>query len=460
LRPFDKDEWAIFFGRERMIDEVVDRLIRSQLLVIHGDSGCGKSSLVRAGVLARLEQESARGGLTWRTCATQPRDAPLLVLAESLARLDGRAGDEQRILEIRRVLNYGADAPAVLAKLLRRGDSDLICILLDQFEELFAFAKRRGPDEATLFVQLLVGMLEHPPAGLYVVVTMRSEFLGTCAQFPGLAEAVNRLQYLVPRMARTDILRAVRDPAALYGGRVSLELAERLILDAGRRQDELPLIQHGLAVLYRRRAAENQDGWRLDLADYASTGGVAALLSTHADILWGETSDESTVERLFRALTDINAEGQAIRRPQTFGNLASAAGVTVERLETVTRIFRREGASFLTPYGEDPIGPDELIDISHEALIRCWTRLSDPKDGWLSREFEDGLIWRSLLIQADSFERDSSNILSPATARERSAWLESRNEAAGTAWPNWCAPASKRWKRRKKRSASEERRGL
>src|SRR5438067_10770429 len=78
LRPFERYEWPIFFGREKMTDEVINQLIGSQLLVIHGDSGCGKSSLMRAGVLARLEQESARGGLTWRTCATQPRDAPLL----------------------------------------------------------------------------------------------------------------------------------------------------------------------------------------------------------------------------------------------------------------------------------------------------------------------------------------------------------------------------------------------
>jgi len=138
-------------------------------------------------------------------------------------------------------------------------------------------------------------------------------------------------------MGRTDVVRAVRDPAPLYGGWVSLELAERLILDAGGRQDELPLIQHGLAELYRRKMAADRDGCRLDLADYIPTGGLNALLSAHADNLCGETNDEGTVERLFRALTDINADGQAIRRPQTLGNLSGAAGVTIERLKSVTK---------------------------------------------------------------------------------------------------------------------------
>jgi hypothetical protein len=81
LRPFEKHEWPIFFGREEMADEVIHRLIQQHLVVVHGDSGCGKSSLIRAGVLAQLEQEHARSGVRWRTCAMLLREAPLRNLA-------------------------------------------------------------------------------------------------------------------------------------------------------------------------------------------------------------------------------------------------------------------------------------------------------------------------------------------------------------------------------------------
>ena len=77
LRPFEKDEWPIFFGRERMADAIVAQLLEKRVLMVHGDSGCGKSSLVRAAVLPKLEQESARGGICWRTGAAMPREAPL-----------------------------------------------------------------------------------------------------------------------------------------------------------------------------------------------------------------------------------------------------------------------------------------------------------------------------------------------------------------------------------------------
>ena len=130
-----------------------------------------------------------------------------------------------------------------------------LCILVDQFEELFRFEKETSREEAELFVELLVrGNVEAgettvaaAPAidqetAVHIAVTMRSEFLGECARFNGLAEAVNRTQYLVPRMDREGLLRAIRRPAMLYGGVVSSELADRLISDVGGREDELPLI--------------------------------------------------------------------------------------------------------------------------------------------------------------------------------------------------------------------------
>ena len=212
LRPFEKREWPVFFGREKMIDEVINQLIQKHLVVVHGDSGCGKSSLIRAGVLAQLKQEHARSGVGWRTCTMLPRDAPLWGLAKALAKLDGREDDTEHVREIRRRLNLGADAPAALAKMLRQGEDDRICILVDQFEELFAFAKRHGSDEARLFVDVLVSLQRNSPPGLYAILTMRSEFLGVCARYRGLAEAVNKTQYLLSRMERPALLRAIRDP--------------------------------------------------------------------------------------------------------------------------------------------------------------------------------------------------------------------------------------------------------
>jgi hypothetical protein len=465
LRPFEPQEWPTFFGRERMTDEVVGRVIRQHLVVVHGDSGCGKSSLVRAGVLAQLKQERARSGVRWRTALMLPREAPLRRLAVALVGLRGATGDPDQLHQMRRILNRGADAPAALAELLRGGNDDHFCILIDQFEELFAFARRHGRDEAQLFVDILVGLQQNPPPSLYAILTMRSEFLCHCARFTGLAEAVNRTQYLLPQMERPALLRAICEPALLYGGEVSRALAERLIIDAGGDQDQLPLIQHGLMLLSRRKRLSTgldadpgpypygglaeaparyeideapgsfrhnaSPAWRLDLDDYQGAGDLATLLSDHADrvmaIAAPDPHRQKIVEHLFRALTDINAEGNAIRRPQTLAQLVTVTGSDEQTLGNIIDHFREEGVSFLRPYRNQPIEPDNEIDISHEALIRGWQKIADPKDGWLQQEFEDGLTWNTLRMQAQKGE-----MLSAAATADPDQWLRTLPSS------DWC----------------------
>lgn len=437
LRPFAKDEWPIFFGRERMIDEVIERLIHHGMLVVHGDSGCGKSSLIRAGVLPRLEQDCARGGTGWITSTAMPGDAPVLNLAAALAALEGSEGTEARTLEIARLINSGSKGARFLAERLLAARQEHLCILIDQFEEIFAHARRRGPQQARLVIDLLIGLHGLNAPRLRVVLTMRSEFLGACAQFEGFAQVVNTTQYLLSRMNHADLLRAIREPALLYDGQIAADLAERLIADAGGSQDQLPLIQHGLMVLHQKYAPAPGEAWRLTLDRYPGTGGLAQLLSDHADEVTSSvqpapgTRDDcaAVVREIFRALTEINPDHQAVRNPQKLGDLIEISGGSAETVTRVIGAFRAEGVSFLRPYGDGPIALDDYIDISHEALIRCWRRIGDEREGWLTQEFKDGLIWRSLLVQTESFEQDPSSVLSPATTEERRKWLTRRNAA-------------------------------
>ena len=433
LRPFEKQEWPIFFGREAITDDIIGRLITSHVVALHGSSGSGKSSLIRAGVLPRLEQEHASSGLTWRTCAMMPGNDPLGHLAAALAELHPSGPGTETVLAMRRILNRGRDAAAQLVSILRRTPNDHLCVLVDQFEELFEFAKRER-DQAALFTQVLIGVAS-AREGLYAILTLRSDYFGACARFFGLAELVNQTQHLLPRMEHPDLLRAVRDPADLYGGSVSRELAEQLIAEAGGDQDELPLIQHGLMLLWH--VASKADASRkppaLSPRDYPEGTSLGSLLSSHADaVLQSVAKDpvaERTVEFVFRALTDINAEGHAVRRHQTFAELCAIADTRPDRLSPILDAFRAAGVSLLRPYGSTTTELSTDIDISHEALIRCWNRIADPKSGWLHKEFRDGLIWRSLLVAAESFEQDPSNVLGAVTTDERERWLKNHNEA-------------------------------
>ena len=367
LRPFDHNEWMIFFGRERMIDEVIGRLADSRLVLIHGVSGSGKSSLVRAGVLPKLALQYRRHGAPWVTCAMRPSGGPLWNLAVEFARLEGREKDLERISEIAGLFNARDATLASVAVLLEGVAGKNLCILIDQFEELFRYEKETSRDEAELFVALLERAAAESDdekgidaVDLHVVVTMRSEFLGECARFAGFAETINRTQYLVPRMDDDGLARAVRRPAQMYGGEFDDGLAERLISSVRGREHELPLLQHGLMLMWAdafQRAARG-DRVRLDARLVDKSGGLAELLSSHADKVMArsapDTASERLVEAVFRALTDVNADGSAIRRPLAFQKLRAVAGATPEQLSPILDAFRAHDVSFLRRIPRSP----------------------------------------------------------------------------------------------------------
>jgi hypothetical protein len=440
LRPFDKDEWAIFFGRERMIEEVIARLANSRVVLIHGVSGSGKSSLVRAGVLPKLALQYSGHDTPWLTCAIRPSGGPLWNLAKEFAALEGRGEDLELVSAIAGKFNARSVSLSSVAASLNGIGGKSLCLLVDQFEELFRYEKEPSRDEAELFVDLIERAareteVDSDAVDLHVIVTMRSEFLGECARFTGFAETINRTQYLVPRMDDDGLMRAVRRPAQMYGAMFDESLAERLTTSVRGREDELPLLQHGLMLMWEDAAGRAEGGERatMDGAIVDKAGGLSELLSEHADkvmasVLAPDEGRAPIVTAAFRALTDVNAEGSAIRRPLTFRDLCAVTSALPDELLIILDAFRAPGVSFLTPYAPMPIHDATPIDVSHEALIRCWRRINSKEDGWLQNEIRDGLAWRTLLYQAENFANDKSSYLSAPATETRAKWLTERNE--------------------------------
>jgi uncharacterized protein YjbI with pentapeptide repeats len=443
LRPFDPDEHRIFFGREEMVDAVIDGLSENNLVVVHGASGSGKSSLVRAGVLPWLAIQQS-GRRKWLTGIRRPAGGPLRNIAAVLAALLGAppgfddATDAARFWHMRLALG-----PAVLsdieAALSDQGAS--LCLLIDQFEELFRFAKEKSREEAELLTQLLRSLArqENPAPHLFIILTMRSDYVGECARFEGFAETVNDCQYLLPRLDDFGILRAIHEPAMLYGGTVEPAVGDRLLFTARREEDALPILQHALmrACAYARKRHGSGEGWTVTLSDLEFIEGKQGALSQHADEVLTEFSAGDpirlkAVESLFRRLTELDAEGRIIRHPCRFADLVAVAGGDRAAVAAAIQAFQASGRNFLTSSPPGLFEADTEIDVSHEALIRRWRLLSDAtRDsvtnepvGWIWREFEDGQRWRALAVQARMFRDDKSKgaTLSPATTEAYEAW--------------------------------------
>jgi Novel STAND NTPase 1 len=305
LRPFEPSEWTIFFGREPMIDEVIARLAEHHLVIIHGASACGKSSLVRAGILPWLDLDHARSGRAWATAIVRPSGGPLRNIARALAEtlgppLGADNSPAQAVTAWHDRLALGSSAIAEIGLVLEAQGASL-CLLIDQFEELFRYAKETSREEAQVLMEILEALADRARAEprLFIILTMRSDYLGECARFKGFAETVNSSQYLLPQLDDFALLRAIHEPAILYGGTIDPAVGDRLVFVARQQEDALPILQHALmrACAFARKGYGSHEGWTVTLSDLQAIEGQHGALSQHADETLAEIASGDPMHR-------------------------------------------------------------------------------------------------------------------------------------------------------------------
>jgi len=403
LRPFERGESRVFFGRAQQVDELLLRLKTHHFLAVLGASGSGKSSLVKAGLLPGL----AKGymgdevGTRWSIAEMRPGDQPFTYLAKGLLQDNvfhqARSGTESAFLaaELRR----GARSLHEILNQSPLPQGTRLLILVEQFEELFRYRdQKQKQSQAAAFAALLLEACTHPD--VYIVITMRSDFLGHASEFHGLPEAINNGLYLTPRLTREQLHDAICHPAQLFGGAVDETLANHLLNESGNDPDQLPLLQHALMRLW-----EDDDDKHLTLEEFRELNGLRGALDGHAEQAWHTLNvDEQIVaEALFRALTERNSrEGQVIRHPAKIQYLLDATGADLPVLHRVVEVFRQSGRNFLMPPPPIRLEPDITLDISHESLIRQWARLQH----WVTAEDEKAEMYQRL---NDVAQRQANN---------------------------------------------------
>ena len=299
----------------------------------------------------------------------RPGGSPLDNMAAALASVFERPKDD--LLRALRSTSAGL-SHAVAGAGLGAGES--LLIIADQFEELFRFdVTRAQQSDAALFVSQLLEATEQRDAAIYVVVTMRSEFLGRSSEFTGLAEAFNRSQYLVPRLTRDERREAIERPLRLVGTTPSPALVQQVLNDAGDDPDQLPVLQHVLLRTYREWERAGSTG-RLELAHYERVGGIDGALDAHGNEILGQLGDaaQKMAARLFRSLT-VAQGGVALRRPRRLQQLYDVAGASSpearRELDEIVGLFARSDNSFLMLSSRE-LTPATVADITHESLIR------------------------------------------------------------------------------------------
>ncbi len=443
LRAFEEEEDILFFGREKQIDELLRKLRTSRFLAIIGSSGSGKSSLVKSGLLPSLHSGLMSGaGSSWRIALFRPGSDPIGQLNEALSR-NGVLRDNQtkEDLEINLPMNESIlrRSNLGLVELYKQSGLDKrnnLLVLVDQFEELFRFSKyerdaKEGKRDSIAFINLLLQASEQKEFPIYVVFTMRSDFLGDCTEFRGLPEAINEGQYLVPRMTREERRDAITGPIAVGHASITPALLNRLLNDVGDNPDQLPILQHALMRTWDSWKEKKKPDSSIDINDYETIGTITEALSQHAEEAYSELSgdrERQICERIFKELTDKSGLSHGVRRPRLLSELAAAADATPEEIIKVVEVFRRPGRGFLMPAAPAKLTPSSIIDISHESLMRVWKRLIT----WLEEEEESAQIYLNLCEAVDLYESGKGGLWRDPELQIAIKWRESQNKNA--AW--------------------------
>jgi energy-coupling factor transporter ATP-binding protein EcfA2 len=450
LRPFritaTEDESLIFYGRNLAKDEILARLNSSHLVFVVGPSGCGKSSLVKVGVIPALAAGLlTRPGSNWRTAEMRPGDCPVRNLASALATLLPDASGSDVSGQLYDVLRSDDNGLWLIAETLApRAAPNPLLILIDQFEEVFA-SQVSEQSESKKLLDLIVTFWTKAHPNLFLVVTMRTDFLEKCANFPMLADVINATLFITPVLRDSELKSVISLPPEPYHGAVEEKLVKAIVKDAsseiGYNPDHLPLMQHALSWLWNNaisaaglsnsppRPDAPSQTIMLTYDHYVAHGGLKGILNEHANELLARLSEreQRIAQVLFTRLSERD-ETRYRRSPTSAAALTRLAKCGAAELERVVSIFADPSVCFLD---RRPLanGASELIDVSHESLIRQWDRLRD----WADEESEKVRRFRELAASAGQWQlhaRSSSFLKRGADLAVWRRWWKSQRPTA------------------------------
>ena len=410
LRPFGIEESHLFFGREGQSEEVLRHLSENRFVAVIGASGSGKSSLMYCGLVPILHGGFiADAGSRWKIITTRPGNNPIENMAVSIT----REGKEVNIASaILRRSSMGLTE--ALRQYVHTSDSNIL-LIVDQFEELFRFKKSRRDavsfNESEAYVKLLVEAVRQSDIPVYLVLTMRSDFIGECSQFQELTSLINESNYLIPQMTRDDFKDAVTGPVAVGGATIDPNLVTQLLNDVGDNPDQLPILQHALMRTWDYWQQQKDLERPLSLSDYEAVGRMEKALSEHANEAFEELSPKEKMicESMFKTLTEKGGDNIGIRQPTRLEVIAEIARAEPEEINSVVEVFRKPGRSFLTPAHPVKLVKGSVVDISHESIMRIWDRLKI----WVEEEAQAVQMYNRLSEASSLFQVGKTGLWRP-----------------------------------------------
>ncbi len=439
IRPFTSSEDKFFFGRDGVVTEVLDSLLVNRFVALVGASGSGKTSLIHSGIIPELLTDVKQ---EWVPVIIQPGQKPVESLIRGFQKVFSKKITES---DVQSFLS-GSQSLGDLINEKGLGSHNYY-LVVDQFEELFRnppSAKKkkksgRSP-ETVRFVDLLVKALTEEKPGIYVMLSIRSDYINACSTYRTLTEQMNKSKYLLPLMTREALSKSIMGPIRLAGASVESGFEEYLLDDLEEVEPQLPMLQHALMRTWDYWIQAGNLGEPITIGDYQAIGTIRNALNDHLDEAYGELdqNQRSICERLFKTITYKSEQHDGFRRQASLGNIARIAQCNVDDVVNVVEVFRKSGRAFISPHTSISLSSNSLIELSHESLISIWDKLQD----WVDEEADSIHMYLRLSEASALYQQGRTELWKQPELQIALNWRESQNPTP--AWGVQYNPAFER----------------
>ena len=415
LFHFREEDAPFFFGREAVIDQLVDKVRRRPFVAVVGASGSGKSSVVRAGLVPRLRSDR---NTAWETVILVPTDQPLKALARAfLPLLDPTMGEVDRLAESTKLAEHFRSGTISLYDIVERilekqSGTNRVLIVVDQFEELYTLTS--DEEVRRRFLDELLATTSRAESKVNVALTLRGDFVGKALAYRPLSDRLQDAQINLGPMTREELERAIREPAKKIELEFEAGLVRRILNDVGDEPGNLPLLEFALEELWENRRA------RLLLNEtYDGMGELKGALAKKAGDFFKSLSpgDQKVLQRVFLRIVRPSESGEDTRRRAAFTELPPEGAELVLKLADQRLLVTNQTQS----------GREQTVEVAHEALISNWSTLR----AWVNEDREF-LLWRDrlgpLVAEWERAQESNEALLRGPLLIEAQKWFDQRSQ--------------------------------
>ena len=424
IRSYNISESHLFFGREKQIEELSEIMKKNYFAAISGASGSGKSSIVKAGLIPKFVKEFDN----LEYIIFRPGNNPLKNFAEGLTNYFIKTGIERKLAK--KEVAYLSKNQNALEKIFATFEiKQKFLIYIDQFEEIFRYRDNEFLNNtekmSDLFIQNILNATKSNKINVYVLFSLRSDFLSDCTIFKGLPEMINKGHYLLPELTIQQKEDLIRKPAEQAGAVISEDLFVEIRKHIQEDTIGLPVIQHALMRTWDYWLYNSPLDSKIDIEQYQAIGTVHNALSVHAERIFNSLKDKQKklAEKIFRALTYGGRDDRSIRSPKKLSQLVKITGAREMEIIEIVDKFRAEGSSFLMPNENVRLKSETVIDISHESIMHVWKRLSE----WVDYESKSAQIYMRLSRSAELYQEGKTGLLVNPDLQVALNWIEEDN---------------------------------